>query len=184
MSANPEILPVTASQQSPDFVRLLTQHQRRVYSYILGIVPNWADADEILQETNVRLWEEWEKFEPGTDFGAWATTVAYYQVLTFRKAAGRNREQASQEFVEAVAATFEQTHDADGERQAALVECFGEMSDQNRDLIRRYYAPDAKIKQVAEHLGRTVAATYKALARARKLLGDCIRRRLGEEENS
>lgn len=38
-----------------EFVRLLTQHQRRVYAYILGIVPNWNDADEILQETNIRL---------------------------------------------------------------------------------------------------------------------------------
>jgi DNA-directed RNA polymerase specialized sigma24 family protein len=40
------------------FIRLMTKHERLVYGYILSLVPNWADADEILQETNIRLWEE------------------------------------------------------------------------------------------------------------------------------
>ncbi|MCG8583699.1 MAG: sigma-70 family RNA polymerase sigma factor [Pirellulales bacterium] len=165
-----------------DFVRLLTQHQRRVYSYILGLVPNWADADEILQETNVRLWEEWEKFEPGTDFGAWAVKVAYYQVLTHRKKISRSREMVSQEFVEAVATEFEASEDRAAARQAALVACFDEQPEANRELIRRSYAPGATTQKVADHFGRSVAATYKALARARKLLGDCILRRLKEED--
>ena len=73
------------------FVRLLTQHQRRVYGYILTMVVNWNDADEILQETNLRLWEEFDRFEPGTDFAAWAIRVAYYQVLTWRKKRDRSR---------------------------------------------------------------------------------------------
>ena len=66
------------------FIRLMTRHERLVYGYILSLVPNWADADEILQETNIRLWEEFEKFETGTNFAAWAVRVAHFQVLTWR----------------------------------------------------------------------------------------------------
>ena len=63
----------------------MTKYERMVYGYILSLVPNWADADEILQETNIRLWEEFEKFQPGTNFAAWAIRVAHFQVLTWRK---------------------------------------------------------------------------------------------------
>lgn len=172
------------SQEYDNFVRLLTAHQHRVYAYILGMVPNWADADEVLQETNVRLWQEWEKFDPGSDFGAWALKVAYYQVLTFRKSASRRREQPSQEFVAAVAQCFEQTDDLTTARAAALRSCFAKLTPDNQELIRKCYSPGAIIREVAAQLNRSVDATYRALSRAREALRKCIRRRLTEEGQS
>src|SRR5689334_17416818 len=85
------------------FVRLLTQHERRVYAFILSLVPSWHDADEILQETNVRLWTEFERFEPGSDFCAWACAIAKYQVLTHRKQQARQRVRFTDEFLDVVA---------------------------------------------------------------------------------
>ena len=83
------LLVVDESQRQ--FVRLMTKHERLVYGYILSLVPNWADADEILQETNIRLWEEFDKFVLGTNFAAWALRVAHFQVLTWRKRVSRSR---------------------------------------------------------------------------------------------
>ena len=40
---------------SDDFVALLTKHQRRLHAYIFSLVWNPADADDILQETNLVL---------------------------------------------------------------------------------------------------------------------------------
>ena len=74
-----------------EFVQLLTQNERRLYAYILSLVPRWADADDILQETNLRLWEEFDKYLRNTDFASWAMRVAFFQVLTFRKRHGRDR---------------------------------------------------------------------------------------------
>jgi len=82
---------VSLDDSKATFVRLLTQSERRVYGYILKMVVDWNDADEILQETNVRLWEEFDRFQPGTDFAAWAIRVAHYQVLTWRKRRDRSR---------------------------------------------------------------------------------------------
>lgn len=84
------------------FVRLLTQHQRRVYGYILKLVVNWNDADEILQETNLRLWEEFDRFEPGTDFAAWGIRVAHYQILTWRKKRDRSRLVFDEQAIQAI----------------------------------------------------------------------------------
>src|SRR5689334_8849101 len=109
------------------FIRLMTRHERLVYGYILSLVPNWADADEILQETNIRLWEEFEKFEAGTNFAAWAVRVAHFQVLTWRKQTDRRRLVFGQDVIETLAAEPAWAEDRFESRQQALVACVGEL---------------------------------------------------------
>jgi RNA polymerase sigma-70 factor (ECF subfamily) len=159
------------------FVRLLTLHERRVYAFILSMVTNWADADEILQETNVRLWNEFDKFTPGSDFGAWACTVARYQVMTFRKKQSRDRLQFTDEFIDAVARES-QADDDTAARHQALARCTDELSPTHRDLLRAFYEPGASGEAVAARFNRTVDALYKALSRIRRLLHDCVVRRM------
>src|SRR5690606_9661712 len=93
--------------ENEQFVRLLASHERRIYAYILSLVPNWADADEIFQETNVRLWRDFAEFEPGTNFAAWAIRVAYYQVLTWRKRAARDQLIFDDDMVQSIACRHE-----------------------------------------------------------------------------
>ena len=161
-----------------EFVRLLTQSQRRVYAFVLAMVPNWADADEILQETNVRLWDEFARYSPGTDFGAWACTVARYQVLTFRKRQSRERVRFTDAFLDVVAEEWAAGDDDAADRHVALEQCVNQLAPVNRDLLRAYYRPGADAAAVADGAGRSVEALYKALSRIRRFLHDCIRRRL------
>src|SRR4026209_963408 len=109
------------------FIRLMTVHERLVYGYILSVVPNWADADEILQETNIRLWEEFEKFRPGSNFAAWALRVAHFQVLTWRKKVGRSRLVFGQRVIDVLAAEPCWEDDEFEARGQALAECVTEL---------------------------------------------------------
>ena len=168
-------------QTRAEFVRLLTQHQRRVYAYILGVVPHWNDADEILQETNIRLWSEFDRFEPGTNFEAWAIRVAHFQVLTWRKRVSRNRLFFDHSLVELIAQEFEGGGSLADIRHQALRECVESLEPRQSELLARCYAEGAKIKQVAQSLSRTTASVHKALQRVRLALHKCIRRRLAEE---
>lgn len=160
------------------FIRLMTKYERMVYGYILSLVPNWADADEILQETNIRLWEEFEKFELGTNFAAWAVRVAHFQVLTWRKKASRSRLVFDQTVVDALAAEPSWTDEEFEARQQALAECVSELPQNSRDLLRHFYVHGSKAKDVAVEMKRTPAAIYKALERVRVALHQCIQRRL------
>src|SRR5215216_964220 len=121
------------------FIRLMTRHERMVYGYILSLVPNWADADEILQETNIRLWEEFEKFQPGTNFAAWSIRVAHFQVLTWRKKVSRSRLVFDQRVVDALAVEPMWTDDEFEARQQALADCVSELPDHSRELLRHCY---------------------------------------------
>lgn len=165
-----------------EFVRLITQNQRPLYRYIFSLVPNWNDADEVLQETHLRLWEEFEKFEEGTNFGAWARTIAYYQMLTWRKKASRNKLLFDQDLIDQLSARLEEVDEQADHRRLALADCIGELSSRNRDLLSRCYAEGARIRDVALVLDRTSAAVYKSIQRLRLALHECIQRRLGESQ--
>ena len=164
------------------FVRLLTQHERGVYAYILKLVLNWNDADEILQDTNVRLWEEFERFEPGSNFGAWARTIAYYQVLAWRKRRQRSRLVFDNETVEKLAICETVNSEADQSLQLALAACLERLSDRKRDMLTRCYAANARIRNVADELHMSAEAVYKSLQRIRVALHQCIEQRLQSEE--
>jgi len=73
-----EQLPINDCRDVNEFTRLLAKHEREMHLFIFSLTPNWADADEILQETNITLWQEFGKFQPGSDFGKWARTIARY----------------------------------------------------------------------------------------------------------
>lgn len=167
-------------ESKKSFVRLLTRHERQVYAYILRLVVNWSDADEILQETNIRLWEEFDRFEPGTNFGAWAIRVAHYQVLTWRKRRDRSRLVFGDDVLEHVAAADGVEADDDARRRA-LDECLRTLPDHNRDLLMRCYADRATIRGVAAEMRRSTDSVYKALQRIRLALHDCVARRLATE---
>ena len=173
------------AEDRSEFVRLLTRHERQVYAYILSLVPNWADADEILQETNMRLWDQFERFKTGTDFGAWARTVAHYQVLTFRKRIGRERVHFSQEFVDAVQAEYEApstSEETPEARRQALQKCIEKLGPGQQEMLQRTYSGEHSIKDVAGQLKRPASAVYKALSRIRRALYDCVSNSLRNEE--
>src|SRR3954451_5564527 len=78
------------------FLRLFLQNQRRLYAYILTLLPNRADADDVLQDTTLTMWDKFDAAEPPTDFLAWGRRIAFHKVLDCNKKAGRDRSRLSQ----------------------------------------------------------------------------------------
>ena len=133
----------------------------------------------------MRLWEQFDKFEIGSNFGAWARTIAHYQVLTFRKRTGRERVHFGDAFLEAIAQEQAEEPPAHiSDQRAALANCIEQVSEPNRRLLQLVYEAGRSVKLAASELNRPVAATYKALARVRKALHTCIEQSLSREDAS
>lgn len=159
-----------------EFVRLLGENQRRITLYVMGLVPNWNDAEEIVQETTVLLWQEFEKFRSGTNFAAWACKVAYFCVLAWRKKRSREKLQFSSEFLESISEELAAEPQRREERERQLAECVGKLpADQQKVLVLRY-GESCEIEDLAERVGRTVAACYRLLSRIRHNLFECVNR--------
>lgn len=166
------------SEDREQFVKLWGKHRPQLYAYVLSLIPNWADADEVFQETNVRLWRDFARFDEGTDFGAWAASIAYYQVLTWRKRQSRSRLMFDESTVSAIADSQEQVMPLVEARCRALRECFKGLSGRNRELLAKCYAPGVSMSEVGVTVGKSRSALYKSLQRIRASLRTCIERRI------
>ncbi len=163
------------------FVRLLGQNQRRIFLYVMSLVPNFNDAEEIIQETNLVLWREFAQFQPGTNFAAWACKVALHQVLAWRKRARRDRLEFSPAFLEAVAEEASSAADALDERSHHLARCIERLPSDHRQLLTLRYNDGLAIDVIARRLERSEQAVYRALSRIRRVLHECVTRaRLAE----
>jgi RNA polymerase sigma-70 factor (ECF subfamily) len=66
-------------------------------------------------------------------------------------------------------------------RRQALAECMKRLPAVDRSVVEMYYGAKQTAGDVAEKLGKSTHAIYKALTRARQRLFECIGRKLAAE---
>lgn len=160
-----------------EFVRLWTSASRRVHSFILTLVMNWADAEDLLQDVGVTAWEKFDEFDRSGDFVRWACGIAKYKVMSFNQLAGR-RTVVSSELVDRIAEAIQADAAVLQRQHEALQTCVSLLNDEDRQLLRLRYMPGLPIRVLAEETGRSVEAIYKSLQRIYHRLGECVSRRL------
>lgn len=170
-------------ERSKAFLRLFMQNERRLYAYVLTVLPNRADADDVFQEAILVMWDKFDAAHPPADFAAWGCRIAYYKVLDAYKRNRRGRVVFSQEVLERVAETAVEQAGALqlDERREALSRCVERLGPRDRDLLARRFAAGATTQSVSEQVGRSVEAVYKALAKLRHALFECVRQTLARE---
>ena len=160
---------------------LMTQHQRRIFAYIYTLVPDRYDAEDLLQETSLVICEKFDAFKEGTDFVAWACQIAYWRVRYARQKFARSKVVFQQELVDALAQTAAVMPEELDQRHEALAHCLQKLPARDRDLVLTRYEPGSGVPEAAKRSGRSLEAAYKALARIRKLLLDCVTHQLESE---
>ena len=165
-----------------EFTRLLLQNQKRIWGLILSLVPNGADAEDVMQETCAVMWRKFEGFQRGTDFGAWGLRVARFQVMSYYQRQRRNQARLSDELIESIADKLAEPAWEASARGEALRECLAQLKPREYDLIQRRYRAEQNIEEIAAALRATSHAIYKALARLQTRLLGCMELRLRREE--
>jgi len=166
---------------SDEFVLDLTQCQQRLYGYIFRRVANREQAREVLQQTNLMLCRKANDFEPGTNFNAWAITVAHYQILSYRKTQARDRLVFTDE-VFAVVAEREDENEMRDKVLRYLRSCLEAMSSENQLVIKLRYEGGFAMEQIAMKVGKKVGAVRVKLHRLRCNLRDCVQNQLQENQ--
>ena len=167
----------TVAPESVDaFVRLLGQNQRRIFLYVMSMVPNWNDAEEIIQETNLVIWREFRGSSRGTNFTAWACKVAFHQVLAWRKRVKRSRLEFSPAFLDAVADEASAASEVLEERSQCLARCIERLPADRRQLLRLRYSDGLAIDAIARQLARTEEAIYRGAQPHSPGMHECVTR--------
>ena len=164
------------------FIAHLTDSQRVLHAFILTLVPNLSDADDILQETNLVLWDKRDEFTPGTNFQAWAFRIARYQVMAQRKRQSRFTPLLSEALLERLAETAAARSEQLDERREALLECLGKLKQREREIVLGRYRDSLSGSEIAETSGLSVDAVYQLLHRTRESLLRCVQQALETEQ--
>ena len=141
------------SPRDDRIVELLTGVQQELTRYVRTLVPNRSDAEEVLQETNLFIWRHSDQYALGTNFTAWAYSIAHYQVLTYRKHHARSRLCFSDALVEQLASSPVEVNQPPGQRRG-LRGLVAKLSEQDRLLVDCGRA-GRTVQSVAEKVGRS-----------------------------
>ncbi len=166
---------VPGDDRGHDFINLYLANERRIYGFIMAMVPNWSDADDILQETTKVMWSKFDEFELGTNFLAWGMRIAKYQVLSYFNKKRGDKLKFRDETMELFAAEMDQTSDQQDDVRIALGGCIEKLRESDRKLLEMRYEQGATTKSASQKLGRKIDAVYKALNRIHNQLFHCIR---------
>ena len=172
---------MNSSSPEEQFVQLLTIHKRQLFGYIFALVHSIADAEDVFQQTSVVLWEKFGDFEPGTDFAAWATSIARFKAIDFLRSQRRERACFSPSVLEQLAEQAQERSEIGEARAIALEACRQKLSAADQRILSACYADGVKIKEAAGKLNRPIGSVYDSLSRIRKALFDCIERSLRQE---
>lgn len=171
--------PLEPTEQTEAYLRLLSQHDRWLATYVYSLVSSSADAQDILQEVKVTMWKQFAKFEPGSNFRAWARKIATNQILNYRRSEKkRPNSSLDEEFINAVAAEIDRRSDTLDHKADALKLCLRKLPEAHRKIVIWRYYEDCGVEEIASKSERSVEAVYRLLSRIRQVLNDCVSRQL------
>jgi len=166
---------------SEEFILELTQAQQRLFGFLFKRLADREQAREVLQRTNLVLCRTADNFELGTNFKAWAMTVANYEVMAYRKTQARERLVFTDEVFAMIGPEDDGRSPTQSDRLVHLSHCLQGMSSKNRELLDWRYQGERTMEKIAEEIGSTIGAVKVKLHRLRRQLLGCIQTRMQED---
>src|SRR5580765_5048838 len=162
----------SAAQQR--FLSLFLRSEREIFRYVAVLVPNVADAEDIVQQTAVALWEKFDAYDPGQPFTPWACRFALNKARQWIERRQRWQALLDHGLAEELAQRRQELQPEFEQRLKHLEGCLGKLPEGQRSLVEGYYYERASIEMLAQRSGRSEAATYKILQRVRHALLVCV----------
>lgn len=168
-------------RQLQEFVREITAAQGRIRAFIVSLMPGSADVGDVLQETNLTLWRSRARFRPGSNFLAWAFTIARLEVMHHRARTKRHGHSLLSDKLLDMLATEIPTNIHHEDYLQALEACLAKLTDNQRELVHARYLPDHTLEAHAKMTGRKSSALRVALKRIRSLLRNCVENSINQK---
>jgi RNA polymerase sigma factor (sigma-70 family) len=155
-----------------EFRQLFETNADSVFRFLFRLARNRHDAEDLLQETFVRLWRKREQFRGDGSFAGYARRVAFRTYLNARPRLARRSESVPIESCGEPPCTrggpAEQASRADvaGFLLARVRAAIDALPDSLREPIILFRIEGLKVKEIAEMLGITPKAAEHRVARA------------------
>ncbi len=160
------------------FDAVFAAYKRRLYGYLVRMARRRDIAEDLLQETFLRLAQHARQLEPDTRLGAWLFTVAHRLFVSWTRAQAVRAQLAGDLPARAGSqpggARSPLEVIADSQQQQALERAFAGLAPAYREVALLVGVEGLSPAEVAEILGQRPEAVRQRLARARTQLAEAL----------
>jgi len=174
------IISVVSDTGSPECMQhvsqvqgLFVKHSSQIRGFLISLLPGSTDVDDLLQETFLTITAKAANFEIGTNFVAWAMTIARFKVKEHFRKSQKSELLLGDEVMEALIDDAPEVI-ADDVQVRALKKCLQGLSPSVQKMLAQRYEEEMKPEKIAQDVGWGANSVYVALSRARSTLRECI----------
>lgn len=164
-------------QKVAEFVGLLTANQNHVYSFIMSLVGNYSDAEDLLQETISVMWSKFHTYEKDSNFKNWAFTIAYNKTRDFKR-----KSKSHISFDEEVMQLIQKEAAKELSNVNLYLEilpgCLRELKENDHSLIKSRYFSNMSLVDISREFGYTIDMVRYRLSKVKELLRRCVLRKI------
>ena len=161
-----------------ELAALWTRAQPVVAGFVSSMVPNFHDAEDILQYVAMVLAKKFNEYDRKRPFAQWAMGIARYEILAYFRRQGQDRHIFDVKLVEQISETYQEMGPRLGVIQDTLRRCMRRVKERDRQLLEMWYIDQQEPAEITRCLGIAKSTLYVILHRVRQGLKICIRRHL------
>lgn len=141
------------------FNLLVRKYQEKVYIHVRRLVINHADADDLVQDTFVKVWKNLNNFRSESNLYTWIYRIATNEALTFLKKKKKKYLFIANDYNSTLAKNLVDDNFYDGDEiQLLLQKALLTLPDKQRLVFNMKYYEELKYEEISEILGTSVGA--------------------------
>ncbi len=159
---------------SARFLTLFLSSERELFRYVAALVPSVPEAEEIVQQTAIALWNKFDQYDARQPFTPWACRFALNIVKQWVARRQKWQSLLAEGLAEQLASRREELRPQFESRLTHLNACLEKLPVEQRGIVQGYYFQRQSVEAIAAEAKRSVEAIYKVLQRVRAMLRECI----------
>lgn len=181
------MLKAAAGDQSA-FEQLVTRYQDRLAGFFFHLVHDRTAAEDLAQETFLRVYRSRERYEPTARFSTWLFRIAHNLASNQKRGAARRREiplasgsdahnLRPEEQILAEKSALMPTRQIDSREMRDIVRsAIEELSERQKTVVVLHKFEEMSYEEIGEVMGLGVVAVKSLLSRARGKLKEALER--------
>ena len=145
--------------QNEAFQRLMQDYQKPLYNHVRNIVLSHDDADDVLQNTFVKVFQNLKNFKGDSKLFTWMYRIATNEALTFLNQKAKKSGISSVELQNKAIDNLKADVYFDGDEiQIKLQKAIAQLPDKQQLVFKMKYFEDLKYEEISEIVGTSVGA--------------------------
>lgn len=145
--------------QNEAFQKLLREYQKPLYNHIRNIVLNHDDADDVLQNTFIKVFQNLKNFKAESKLFSWMYRIATNEAITFLNQKAKKNNTTSEELQSKIVDNLKADSYFDGDEiQFKLQKAIANLPEKQQLVFKMKYFEEIKYEDMSEILGTSVGA--------------------------